>query len=80
MIIVNTMQLDIKFTLKFMTFFAKGEYMKNFLNQTLNTTANKTNTLCRVELKQMTVVLQLIAYRRPSHSSKLKGIMLQRNF
>jgi len=51
MIIVSTMQLDIKFTTKFTTFFAKGEYIKSFFNQTMNTTANKTNTLCRVELK-----------------------------
>ena len=45
------MQLDVKFTIKFTIFFAKGEYMKIFLNQMTNTTANKTNTLCRVELK-----------------------------
>jgi len=51
MIIISTMQLDIKFTTKFTAFFAKGEYIKSFLNQTTNTTANKTNTLCRVELK-----------------------------
>ena len=74
------MQLDIKFMIKFTVFFAKGEYMKNFLNQTTNTTANKTNTLGRVELKRMTGALQLIAYRRPSRSSTLKGIMLQRYF
>jgi hypothetical protein len=54
--------------------------MKSFLNPTTNTTANKTNKLCRVELKRMIGALQLIAYRRPSRSSTLEGIMLQRHF
>ena len=80
MIIISTMQLDAKFTIKFTAFFAKGEYMKSFLNQTTNMTANKTKMLCRVELKRMTGALQLIVYRCPSRSLTLKGIMLQRYF
>ena len=50
-IIISTMQLDIKFTAKFTAFFAKGEYIKSFLNQMTNMTANKINTLYRVEIK-----------------------------
>jgi hypothetical protein len=64
-ITTRTMQLNIKFTLKFAPCITLREAIKYFLNPTTNTTANKSNTLFSVDLKGMSGALQMISYQTP---------------